>query len=423
MAQPVWILSVDLQTKTATFQTGMSDAAKAARDAFKDIKDGSKEMADGVAEASGATNYSMTEARHGVMMLGEEFGVHLPRGLTTFIASLGPVGAAMEMAFPFLAIILGATLLIEHLTKVGEAAEKAAEAGTKLDNDMTLGVNHAKEALIDAQIEARKLAGLDAWDLLAQKMQLKDVDKGIENVGRLEKALGDLVKANGATSNWNPFNWLDHSDDLAAKAKALQDQMQGKSQTDQASVAANALAIQSKVLEQMKGQTDVSDKQLKNQAAYVDFLKKETEQLQDQAKADAQAAANHQKKDNAYEAKKEEAERAKVTESWVRYFDSIQKMNDETARKRAEANKKAKDEDIKMQEEELRATEAVNKEIIDQQKERARIDQELGKEEADHTKKMAELTLAFSPDSRSLVSSGDDGQAFCAVQTRLLVAR
>src|SRR5580658_4743799 len=105
MAQPVWVLSVDLQTKTATFQTGMADAAKSARDAFKDIKQGAGEMGDGVAEASARTNYSMTEARHGVMMLGEEFGVHLPRGLTTFIASLGPVGAAMEMAFPFLAII------------------------------------------------------------------------------------------------------------------------------------------------------------------------------------------------------------------------------------------------------------------------------------------------------------------------------
>src|ERR1700677_2541498 len=175
MAQPVWVLSVDLQTKTATFQSGMADAARSARESFQEIKSGANEM-------GRATSGSMMEARHGVMMLGEEFGVHLPRGLTTFIASLGPVGAAMEAAFPFLAIILGATLLIEHLVKVGEAAEKAAEAGHKLDDDMTLGVNHAKEALIDAAIEARKLAGEPAWDLIAEKMKLQDVDRGIENL-------------------------------------------------------------------------------------------------------------------------------------------------------------------------------------------------------------------------------------------------
>src|SRR5437879_1461296 len=110
MAQPVWVLSVDLQTKTATFQSGMADAAKSARGAFNDIKRGA-------GEAGRDTGYSMMEARHGVMLLGEEFGVRLPRALTTFIASIGPVGAAMEAAFPFLAIIVGATLLIEHLRK------------------------------------------------------------------------------------------------------------------------------------------------------------------------------------------------------------------------------------------------------------------------------------------------------------------
>ena len=117
MAMPVWVLSVDLTTKTASFQTGMSDAAKAARGSFQDIKDGAADM-------SRATGGSMAESRHGVMLLGEEFGVRLPRALTSFIASIGPVGAAMQAAFPFLAIIVGATLLLEHLSKLKEAGEK-----------------------------------------------------------------------------------------------------------------------------------------------------------------------------------------------------------------------------------------------------------------------------------------------------------
>ncbi len=44
MAAPVWVLSVDLQAKTATFQSGMAEAAKSAQGAFGDIKSGSGDM-------------------------------------------------------------------------------------------------------------------------------------------------------------------------------------------------------------------------------------------------------------------------------------------------------------------------------------------------------------------------------------------
>jgi hypothetical protein len=340
MSNPVWVLSVDLQTKTAVFQTGMADAANAARGAFKDIKQNAGEMADGVESASSRTNYSMTEARHGVMMLGEEFGVHLPRGLTTFIASLGPVGAAMEMAFPFLAIILGATLLIEHLVKVGEAAEKAAEAGNKLGDDMTLGMDHAKEALLDAQIEARALAGLPAWDLLAQKLQLKDADKGIENLNRLDKRLEDLLKAHGATSNWNPFNWLDHSDDLISKAKALQESLHGKGDTEQIDILNNALTIQSKSLSEMEGQSGVSAVQLTNQRKYVDLLREQTGELQTQADASTTEDQNKQTKDRS----KSIADFAKEQSAWETHLDSMYKDYEEyISKSRAAKQKQAED--------------------------------------------------------------------------------
>src|ERR1700692_3332063 len=121
MAQPVWVLSVDLQTKTATFTSGLADAAQGARTSFNDIKEGAREM-------GRETGYSMMEARHGVMLLGEEFGVHLPRALTSFISSIGPIGSAMSAAFPFLAIIVGATLLLEHLHKLKEEGEQLTQS-------------------------------------------------------------------------------------------------------------------------------------------------------------------------------------------------------------------------------------------------------------------------------------------------------
>src|ERR1017187_5380461 len=145
MSQPVWVLSVGLQTKTATFTTGMADAAKTARGSFSDIKSGAQEM-------SQQTGYSMTEARHGVMLLGEEFGVHLPRALTSFITSIGPVGAAMEAAFPFLAVAVGATLLIEHLAKLRAAGLQLTEDQEKFGTAAQNAFNKLEDKIIQSKI-------------------------------------------------------------------------------------------------------------------------------------------------------------------------------------------------------------------------------------------------------------------------------
>jgi hypothetical protein len=125
----------------------MADAAKAARSSFTDIKRGAGEMA-------GETGYKMFEARHGVMLLAEEFGVHLPRALTSFIAGISPVGQAMEAAFPFLAIAVGATLLIEHLVKMREEGEKLTENQVKFGTAASNAFNALDQKLLQAGIHA-----------------------------------------------------------------------------------------------------------------------------------------------------------------------------------------------------------------------------------------------------------------------------
>jgi hypothetical protein len=183
MAQPVWVLSVDLQTKTATFQSGLADAAKSARGAFKDIQGGAGEM-------GGSVNYSMMEARHSVMMLGEEFGVHLPRGVTSFIASLGPLGPALEAAFPFLAIAVGATILLEHLAKMHEAGEKLTADQISFGTAANNAFNALNEKLIQAQIKADELKG---DHLGALKLQLELIDR--QSMQELVHQFEELDKA------------------------------------------------------------------------------------------------------------------------------------------------------------------------------------------------------------------------------------
>ena len=180
MSNPVWTLSVDLQAKTAVFQSGLADAAKAARGSFKQISEGAK-------EAGGETGFSMMEARHSVMMLGEEFGLKMPRALAGFIAGLGPVGGALEAAFPFLAIIGLAALFIEHLNKLHEQAEKLA--GDHADLEHTAA--HAYDTLVGKlRMAEEKSAELNGEYLTATKLKLQDIDAA--TLSNIESAFTEL---------------------------------------------------------------------------------------------------------------------------------------------------------------------------------------------------------------------------------------
>ena len=183
MEAPVWQLSVNLETKTAVFTSGLADAAKSARGAFNDIKGGSGEM-------GGAVSGHMMEARHGVMLLGEEFGIHLPRALTTFIASIGPIGAAMEAAFPFLAIAVGATLLLQHLNKMREAGLALTDDQMKFGTAVENAFNTLDTKIIQAQIRADELR---KDHLGALRGELELIDR--QSMAELVKSFETVAKA------------------------------------------------------------------------------------------------------------------------------------------------------------------------------------------------------------------------------------
>jgi hypothetical protein len=198
MAQPVWVLSVDLTTKTAGFQTGMADAAKTARGAFSEISGGAGKMA-------GEVGGHMRESREGVMLLGEQFGVHLPRALSTFVAELGPIGAAMEAAFPFLAIAALAGILIEHLHSMHEAGEKLTESQIGFGTAANNAFNSLDQKLLQAQIRSDELKGNH---LGALQKQLELIDK--QSMADLAKQFADLRKEadgvfEGLKTSWYQF--------------------------------------------------------------------------------------------------------------------------------------------------------------------------------------------------------------------------
>jgi hypothetical protein len=160
MSVLVGTLAVDVVNGQATFTL---DEARSQLDQF----------GNSAQQAGEKASYSMMEARHSVMLLGEGFGVHLPRAVSSFIASIGPVGAALEAAFPFLAIAVGAAILIKHLISLREEAEKLAKAQSEFGVTSNKVLGDLDDKLLQAGIHVDELAGKH---LEALKKQLELID-------------------------------------------------------------------------------------------------------------------------------------------------------------------------------------------------------------------------------------------------------
>ena len=71
-----------------------------------------------VEEAGQRMQFSMREARGEVRLLGEEFGIRMPRHVSNFIAELPGVGQAMSAAFSATAVLFIAQALVQATDKL-----------------------------------------------------------------------------------------------------------------------------------------------------------------------------------------------------------------------------------------------------------------------------------------------------------------
>ena len=104
---------IDLVARTETFKKALNEA-----DAL-------------VKQTASKMRADMAEAKGSIALLGEEFGVHLPRHLRTFVAELPGVSAAMATAFSAVAVYGLAKVVIETAEHISEFAKKNEEAARK----------------------------------------------------------------------------------------------------------------------------------------------------------------------------------------------------------------------------------------------------------------------------------------------------
>ena len=390
MAQPVWTLSVDLQTRTATFQSGMSDAAKAARGSFNDIKQGAREM-------GAETGYSMGEARHGVMLLGEEFGLHLPRGVTSFLASLGPVGAAMEAAFPFLAIAVGATFLIEKLTKLGDEAAKSGKEWTAISEDVSKWGENSRKELLDVQIQLDKLNGDKLKEL---QDTLKKID--LTTLEHLKSEFDGVSKKADEAFTKMRSSWLMTQIGMGNGVGDVQEMFASAMDKINADLAKGD---QKKLAADLKAASD----QMWNLAAPTYDLVQRLHEAHNETGATRIAADEHYQallkahgvmvgmtKELTDQEKIEKGKAALATASITPKDDVIDLLShrEQAERRMSELRKKAAQEEEALGEAKLHADDAFRKAMQAEGEERAKLAQEAAKEDAGHGNRMADLQLA-----------------------------
>jgi len=409
MAQPVWILSVDLQTKTATFQSGMAEAAKSARGSFQDIKTSAAEM-------SSSTKYSMREANEAVIALGEQFGVHLPSAITRSLAGLAALGPALEAALPVAALALGITLLLEHIKKVREEEEKLTESQLAFGTTAQNVLNGLKDKLLEAGIHADELNG---DHLAALRKQLELIDH--QSLNELTRALDTVSKAADGVFSHLKAAWYQEGIGSDGARHALEqfkeqyDSLIAQGKGDQASgLLSGTLAQAQRVLalqQQMKtsqsspdqgwhGDTakyeeaknalkqygvGITDKEVSSQQALVNAL---NEQVEVQRSVNSLKAAQDS---NAVNDEKKEYETITLIGRHSKALDELAKKQKEQAEAAGEAQAHATDE--------------FTKAMAEQQKLQNKQNAEAGKEAADHTYNMGELKIAAQKEADALATS------------------
>jgi len=89
---------------------------------FAEVQPNAQQAFDGAAEAveegTARMKFSMKEARGEARLLGEEFGIRLPRHVSNFVAELPGVGEAMSAAFSATAILFIAQALVQASDKL-----------------------------------------------------------------------------------------------------------------------------------------------------------------------------------------------------------------------------------------------------------------------------------------------------------------
>lgn len=142
---------------------------------------------------------SMYQARGEAALLGEMFGIHLPRHVSSFVAELPGIGTALSAAFAATAVLFLIEALVKGVEKIqewSEHAHKMALAWDGFDAAVASSFGGLDEKLLQAGIRMDDLKG-NHVDALRKALELVDrvsMHELEQEFGTLSKAADDLFE-------------------------------------------------------------------------------------------------------------------------------------------------------------------------------------------------------------------------------------
>jgi hypothetical protein len=174
----------------------------------KDVKDGTSAAGEGARQLGESMGSGTREARESLRLLSEEVGIHIPRGLQTFIATLPGVGTALNAAFSSVAVLAIIELIVKVAEKVGELRKKAEEfqkAIKESGESGTLDMRKLKEEVLKLQAQFDQLSGNSMKALkenieLINLEKLDQISKQFDDLNTKAQKTLDTLKVGGAAS-------------------------------------------------------------------------------------------------------------------------------------------------------------------------------------------------------------------------------
>jgi len=172
------------------------------------------------------------EARHGIHLVTEEFGIHMPRALQGFVAKLPGVTSAMSAAFNTIAVVALISVLVEAGKKLSEFIDKNREAVEK-NREAWSSIHDSIETANDAlQVANDKLANSIAkFEGTPQNGLKLAIDEAIESANKLGNKLNEDIAKIGEVLKGQQAGFMSRlagnagTSDISEKNKGLQEQL------------------------------------------------------------------------------------------------------------------------------------------------------------------------------------------------------
>lgn len=166
---------------------------------------------DALTPAMSRASASTQGARMAMRGLGEETGVHMPRFVSSFLGSVGPVAGIMAAAFAPIAIIGLIGVFVDAISKIGEMTDSMMgfdAAAKKAYEDATQGNLRLLTGNIELHSKQRDIAETGITGSAKQALAVKDVGDTTKETASLMAGLmaaqvADQARLEFVTLHWN----------------------------------------------------------------------------------------------------------------------------------------------------------------------------------------------------------------------------